>query len=313
MTNVALIFPGQGSQSVGMGKEFYDSSPEAKDVFDQANELVEGGLLKIIFEGPPDMLTSTNYCQPAIVATSIAALRAFQAHEKYKAIQPTFTAGLSLGEYSALAASGALSFSKTINLVRRRSSLMEAAARLTPGKMAAIIGLDKARLEDICNLTGATIANHNSPQQIVITGEAAKVEEAARLCQEAGAKNVVMLDVSGAFHSSLMESAAEQFRMVLERTPLEDAQIPIVSNVDAHPVTNSQDIRLNLAHQITSSVQWVDSVQAIASAGVKDFIEIGPGKVLKGLIKRIDPSLKVHNIATPADIAALKIGTDVIY
>ncbi len=303
--NIAYIFPGQGAQFVGMGKELYDAVPEAKAVFDQANELFDGNLMKIMFEGPPDLLTLTANSQPAIVTHSIAAVQAFKANPKYREIRPKFTAGLSLGEYSALAAAGTLSFGRTINLVRKRAALMEAATQLKPGKMAAIIGLDKTRLEDICQLAGAQIANYNSPQQIVITGDAAKVEEAARLCQEAGARNVVMLDVSGAFHSSLMETAAEQFRIELNRTPIETAHIPVVSNVDAHPVTDPQDIILNLSRQITSSVQWVDSIQYMAGQGVTDFIEFGPGKVLKGLIRRIDPKLKVHNIATPADIDAL--------
>lgn len=305
MINAALIFPGQGSQAVGMGKGFYDTSPPAVEIFEEANEIFDGQLTKIVFEGPQDMLTLTANCQPAIVTTSIAALKTFRAHDKYQNINIKFTAGHSLGEYSALVASGALPFKRTLGLVRRRAALMEEATRLKPGKMAAIIGLGQTQIEDICQLTGAQIANYNSLQQIVITGEAVKVEEAARMCQDAGAKNVVMLDVSGAFHSSLMETAAEQFRMELMRTTFEPAQIPIVSNVDAHPVTNPEEIRLNLAHQITKSVQWVNSVQNMAREGVTDFIEIGPGRVLKGLIRRIDPNLKVHNIATPADINAL--------
>ena len=303
--NIALIFPGQGSQYVGMGKELYDAVPAAQEVFEQANELFDGNLLKVIFEGPQDMLTLTAYSQPAILTTSIAALKAFQAHPKFQNVQPKFTAGLSLGEYSALVASGTLSFSKALRLVQRRAALMEEATRLKPGKMAAIIGLDKNSIVEICDLTGAQVANFNSPQQIVITGEAGKVEDAARLCQEAGAKNAIMLDVSGAFHSPLMQPAAEQFRVELDRTQFSDAQIPLVSNVDAHPATGAHHISENLARQITSSVQWINSVEAMAEGGVNDFIEIGPGKVLKGLIRRINPKLKVHNIEKPADIDAL--------
>jgi len=307
MTNVAFIFPGQGTQSVGMGRELYEASPEAKAVIDRADEVIGNGLKSVMFEGPQEKLTTTAFCQPAILTASIAALKALEAHDKFKELKVCFTAGLSLGEYSALAASGALSFEDTLNLVRTRSGLMEEATKLQAGKMAAVIGFDKEKLVEICRKTGAQVANYNSLQQIVITGHAAKVEEAARLCKEGGAKNVVMLDVSGAFHSTLMQSAAEKFGPQLAGVAFGPAAIPIVSNVDAQPASEPEKIRENLAAQITSSVQWVDSVLYMAGQGVATFIEIGPGRVLKGLIRKIDTNLKVVNIEKPADIEALSI------
>ena len=308
MINAAFIFPGQGAQYVGMGKEFYEgtsSSPQAKAVFDEANQILANGFLDVVFSGPAEKLTTTAYCQPAILTFSVAALRAFQSHPKFKNVQVKFTAGLSLGEYSALAAGGALSFADTLRLVERRSFFMEEAAKIQPGKMAAIIGFDKDQLVSICQQTGAEVANFNSPKQIVITGHAAKVEEACRLIKEAGAKTVIPLDVSGAFHSSLMRPAAKKFAEVLENVNIAAPVIPVVSNVDGQPTPNPSNIRMKLAQQITSSVQWVDSVQYMASHGVTDFIEIGPGKVLSGLIKRIDPNLKSHNIEKPENIEAL--------
>ena len=307
MTNVALIFPGQGAQFVGMGKEFYVSSSQAKAIFDEADSIIKNGFLDVVFNGPAEKLTATAYCQPAILTASVAALKALQAHPKFKNFSVKFTAGLSLGEYSALAAASALSFGDTIRLVERRAAFMEEAAKVQSGKMAAIIGFDKDHLLEICRKTGAEVANFNSPKQIVITGHAAKVEEACRLTKEAGAKTVIPLEVSGAFHSSLMRPAAEKFAAVLEKIAINSPAIPVVSNVDGKPAANPSDIRAKLARQITSSVQWVDSIQYMAGQGVTDFIEIGPGKVLSGLIKRIDSNLKCHNIEKPEDIEKLAL------
>lgn len=301
---IAYIFPGQGAQSVGMGKEFYETSPEAKAVFDQADKVI-AGLKDVTFDGPTETLTSTKYCQPAIFTFSVAALKALQAHPKSKSITPSFACGLSLGEYSALVACGALSFEETLRLVERRSFYMEEATRLKKGAMAAIIGFDKNKLQAVCAQTGAEVANFNSPEQIVITGDAEKVAKAAELIQAQGAKRVIPLEVSGAFHSSLMQPAVAKFEVELKKAALKAPAFPILSNVDATPVTNPQIIRTNLAKQITSSVQWVDSIQTIAAAGVTTFLEIGPGNVLKGLIRRINPDLTVYNIRNPQDIESL--------
>ncbi|MBI5023426.1 MAG: ACP S-malonyltransferase [Candidatus Omnitrophica bacterium] len=299
--NIALVFPGQGAQSVGMGKEFYETSPEAKAVFDAADKIIPG-LTGVIFNGPAEKLTSTQYCQPAIFTFSVAALKALEAHSKSRSITPSFACGLSLGEYSALTACGALSFEETLKLVERRSFYMEEAAKLKKGAMAAVIGFDKDKLIEICRQTGAEAANFNSPDQIVITGEAEKVAEASEAVQAAGAKRVIPLDVSGAFHSSLMRPAVAKFEAELEKAALKTPRFPILSNVDAKPQTDPEKIRRNLALQITSPVQWVDSVRRIGAAGVTTFLEIGPGNVLKGLIRKIDPNLAVHNIRNPGDI-----------
>lgn len=307
ITNIALIFPGQGAQYVGMGKEFYVSSPAAKAVFDEADQILKNRFLDVVFNGPAEKLTATAYSQPAILTFSIAALKAFQSHPKFQKISVKFVAGLSLGEYSALAASGALSFADTLRLVERRSFFMEEATKSPAGKMAAIIGFDKDQLIEICKKTGVEVANFNSPKQIVITGQAAKVEEACRLIKEAGAKTVIPLEVSGAFHSSLMRPAAEKFVTVLEQVKIGTPAVPVVSNVDGRPAADASEIRKKLAQQITSSVQWVSSIQYMAAHGVKDFIEIGPGKVLSGLIKRIDPELKTYNIEKPEDVLSLPI------
>lgn len=305
MTTIALIFPGQGAQKVGMGSEFYQSSPEAKAIFDQADEILGNGLRDVILNGPQEKLTTTAYCQPAILTMSVAALKSFEVHPKFKNIDVKFAAGLSLGEYSALVASGAMSFADTLRLVERRSFFMEEATKVQHGKMAAIIGLKKDVITQVCQETGAQVANFNSPEQIVITGHAAKVEAACEKLKAAGAKSVIALDVSGAFHSTLMQSAADHFVGELSKVKFSNPRISLISNVDALPTMDSATIQKNLGLQITSSVQWVASVEYMAAQGVEDFVEIGPGKVLKGLIRRINPALRVHNIEKPADIDGL--------
>lgn len=307
MRDIALVFPGQGAQSVGMGREFYESSDEARRIFDKADRIING-LSDVIFNGPTEKLTLTAFCQPAIFTMSVAALRAFQAHPKFSQVTVRYAAGLSLGEYSALTACGALSFEDTLRLVERRSFFMEEATRLKKGKMAAVIGFDKEKLLEICRQTGAEVANFNTPEQIVITGEANAVDRAAQVIQEQGAKRVIPLDVSGAFHSSLMRPAVSPFEIELKKARFTSPQFPLLSNVDAQPSTDPEYIRRNLASQITSSVQWVDSVLRMAREGVSDFLEVGPGNVLKGLIRKINPELKVYNIRHPQDIEALSFG-----
>jgi [acyl-carrier-protein] S-malonyltransferase len=304
MINIALIFPGQGAQTVGMGKEFYDSNAQAKSIFDKANQIIPG-LTDVIFNGPPEKLTSTAFCQPAIFTFSYAAFKAFSLHPKYKNVKPLFAGGLSLGELTAVAASEALSFEEALKVVERRATFMEEATKMTQGKMAAILGFDKQKIIDICQRAGAEVANFNSPDQIVITGEAAKVERAGEEIKAQGAKRVIFLDVSGAFHSSLMAPAVPKFKLELDKFQFKTPHFKVLSNVDALPTDSPEHIKGNLSKQITSSVQWVNTVLNISKNGVQDFVEIGPGNVLKGLIRKIDPNLRVHNIAKPDDIDAL--------
>lgn len=304
MIDVALIFPGQGAQKVGMGKEFYETSPEARAIFDKAETLIGPGFKQVVFEGPAEKLTSTAYCQPAILTMSIAALKAFEADPKFRNINVRFAAGLSLGEYSALAAANVLTFEDALKLVGKRASFMEEAAREAKGAMSAVIGFDLVKLKVICEQTGAQIANFNSKEQTVITGHADKVTNANALIKEAGGK-VIPLDVSGAFHSSLMRPAADRFAQVVGNVPVVLQRTEVISNVNALPHKDVAAIRQNLTAQITSSVRWVESIEYILSQGVTHFIEIGPGKVLRGLIRKIDPQAVVANIEKPEDILAL--------
>lgn len=305
MKKIAFIFPGQGAQKVGMGREFYDASPEAKAIFDEANTICANDLLKVIFEGPEETLTQTRYCQAGILTMSIAALRAFQAHPKFKSVEPVFAAGLSLGEYSALAASNTMTFADTLRLVGQRGAFMEEATKLSKGAMAAVIGFDKEQLIAICRQTGAEVANFNSNEQIVITGHADKVQAACEAIKAAGGTKVIPLSVSGAFHSSLMKPAADKFSGVLSSVVINPTAIKVVTNVNGQPQADAATIRTNLAQQITASVQWVASMEFIIGQGVTDFVEVGPGKVLKGLMRRINPQVNVYNIEKPADIDAL--------
>ncbi len=307
MKEISLIFPGQGAQKVGMGRELYEQSPAAKAIFDQANAICGGQLLKVMFEGPEETLMQTAFCQPAILTMSIAALKAFEVSDKFKNVDILYAAGLSLGEYSALAASGTMSFEDTLRLVLKRGAFMDEAAKSQKGAMAAIIGFDKVKLVEICQATGAQVANFNSHEQIVITGHADKVEAAINAIKAAGGQKIIPLSVSGAFHSSLMQPAADRFKAELASVKIVPAKIKVVTNVNGQAQSDAEEIRSNLAKQITASVQWVASIEYMMSQGVVDFIEIGPGKVLKGLIRRISPNAAVQNIEKPQDIDSLSL------
>ncbi len=303
---VAYLFAGQGSQYVGMGKDLYEAFPESKAVFDKAEEVLGFDLKRRCFEGPQELLKATNISQPAIVTVSLAAFAAFKARVNPEA---KFAAGLSLGEYSALIASGALSLEEGLRLVRRRGEIMDAAAQKKPGKMAVVLDLSFDQVKDICLKNGAEIANINAPGQVVISGKIEAVDKAKELCLQAGAKRVIELEVSGGFHSSLMFEASMELKQILERTPMFPPEIPVVSNYTALAQDDVTQIRENLVCQMRSAVKWEDSMKFILSQGIKNFIEFGPGKVLKGLLRRIEPSAEVISIEKKEDILSLTCST----
>lgn len=305
MNQVALLFAGQGAQYVGMGKDLYEAFPESKTVFDKADKALGFSLSRLCFEGPQQELTQTQNCQPAILTVSIAAYEAFKITKRYPLNAIRYTAGLSLGEYSALVAAGAIGLEEAVNLVRKRGEFMEEEALESPGSMASIIGLDLTAIKNICRETKAEIANINCPGQIVISGGVQEVENAAKLAEGRGAKRVILLEVSGAFHSSFMEKAALKLSGELEKIKINAPHIPVVTNVTANPVTKVEEIKANLVKQITASVLWEDSMRFILSQGVTQFFEFGPGKVLKGLMRRIDETVQVTNIEKKEDIGKL--------
>ena len=302
MKKIAFLFAGQGAQYVGMGKDLCDSFPESKAIFDKADKVLGFSLSMLCFQGPQEALTQTKNCQPAILTMSIAALEAFKSAASCQLPAVSYTAGLSLGEYSALVAAEAISFEDAVFLVRRRGEFMEEAAQNKPGRMLSIIGLNLDKVKEICSKTNTEVANINCPGQIVISGGIKESEEAAKLAQDYGAKRAVALEVSGAFHSSFMKEASEKLAMELEKIKINPPKIPIVSNVTAKPVTKAEEIKYNLIKQVACSVLWDDSIKFILSKGVSNFIEFGPGKVLKGLMRRIEPNAEVINIEKKEDV-----------
>jgi [acyl-carrier-protein] S-malonyltransferase len=309
---LGLLFPGQGSQYVGMGKDLAAAFPEARAAFEEADDALGASLSRLCWEGPEDELTLTINAQPAILTHSAAVWRVIAARRP----DAVLAAGHSLGEFSAYLAAGSFGFADAVRTVRRRGELMYRSGEQRPGTMAAIIGLDDATAEQICRATtdrgeGVVVpANYNAPGQIVISGDVAAVARAEEPAKEAGAKRVIPLNVSGAFHSPLMQVAEDGLREQLGSVDLRDPAFPVVSNVTAQPVAAAAEARELLVRQLTSPVRWVASMRTMLEAGISDFIEIGPGNVLAGLLRRVDRGAVVKSLGTVEDIEAYLMGAE---
>ncbi len=302
MNKTALLFAGQGAQSVGMGKDLAQEFPLAKKWFDQANAVLGYDLAQICFEGPESELTKTEHAQPGIYLVGWVAFQLLK--EKVPQLHYHATAGLSLGEFTALAAGGGVSFEDGIRIVRERGRLMQEACESTRGGMAAIIGLDEARTREVCQAVGVTLANLNCPGQIVISGPADLMDKACEAAKAAGAKKAMPLKVAGAYHSPLMASAQARLETALGGVHLHTLTHPVISNVTATPHGEASEIKTRLVEQVTSSVRWEESMRYLLAQGYNRFIELGPGKALSGFMKRIDDKVQILNVADVASLQA---------
>ncbi|MBE2179260.1 MAG: ACP S-malonyltransferase [Chthoniobacterales bacterium] len=303
---IALIFPGQGAQAVGMGRELAAAFPVADALFRQADEILGWPLSKICWEGPEEELTKTSVCQPALYVHGLAALAVVR--EKFGDFPVAGTAGLSLGEFTAHAAAGTFDFATGLKLVARRGQFMQEACEATHGGMAAMIGVDESTVRDLAAQTDVDVANINSPGQIVISGEAENVALAVGMAKDFGIRKAVPLKVAGAFHSRLMQAAYERLGEELAATPLAAPRVPVVCNVDATPVATADDIRRTLADQVTDSVRWADCVTCLLdNLGCDTFLELGPGTTLAGMVARIRKGTVIHSVSTPADLEYLAL------
>ena len=302
MSKTALLFAGQGAQEIGMGKSFLEDSPTAKRIFDGANTLLGYDLARICFYGPEPDLTKTENAQPGIFLVSWVAYELLK--ERVPTLNADATAGLSLGEFTALCAGGAMLFEDGLRLVRQRGQFMQEACDVTKGGMAAIIGLDEATAQNVCQETGVEVANLNCPGQIVISGAADKLPAACELAKAKGARKAIPLPVAGAYHSQLMASALPKLAAALDQVAIVPPRVPVVANVSGYPHGSTDEIRQSLVRQVTSSVRWEASVRYLLSQGFTRFIELGPGTALSGFMKRIDKNVQVLNVA---DMASLEI------
>ena len=309
MVKTALLFAGQGSQYIGMGKELYDYFPACSQVFEEADESLHRKLSELIFYGHKEELDLTEYTQPAVVTMSMAAYRAFAQYE----IEPTVIAGLSLGEYSALTASGYFTLSQVIPLVRKRGCYMQEAVPAGKGKMSAVLGLteDKVRIacEEAKSFGIVEPANFNCPGQIVIGGEVPAVEEAARIAKEMGALKTIDLAVSAPFHTSMLRPAAERLKTELERILPGELIIPVISNVHADTIKASSEVKELLYRQVMSSVLWEQTIRRMVNSGIRHFVEIGPGRTLSGFVKKIERGLNTYHVE---DMVSLKTAAESI-
>jgi [acyl-carrier-protein] S-malonyltransferase len=303
---VAFLFPGQGSQKVGMGRDLFDGFAPAKAVFQEADRVLDFPLSKLCFEGPEEELRQTINAQPALVTMSIACYQAaLAAPGKNSHFAPAFVAGHSLGEYTALILAGVLDFPTAVYLARERGRLMHEAGQKTPGAMAAILGLDEAAVEALCHETGTWLANINCPGQLVISGPKDNIEKAMAAAKARGAARALPIQVSGAFHSPLMQPAADGLAAIISRLTFKDPVMPVIANTSARPLTDGKAVKDELMQQLCSSVRWQSSIQYMIDQGVTIFIEIGPGNVLTGLLKRINKDMKALNIGNAAELGNL--------
>lgn len=302
MSKTALMFAGQGAQAVGMGKDLAEQFPTAQNWFDRANQVLGYDLASICFNGPDTELTKTENAQPGIFLVSWVAFELLK--ERVPGLKFEATAGLSLGEFTALAAAGVMTFDDAIRVVRQRGRFMQEACEATKGGMAAIIGLDEAATREVCAQSGVELANLNCPGQIVISGPADKMNGACELAKAKGAKRALPLNVAGAYHSALMASAQPKLREALGKVPIEIPMVPVISNVTAQPHTAPPDIHQRLVDQVTASVRWEDSMRYLLGQGFTRFIELGPGTALGGFMKRIDKNAQVLNVADAASLEA---------
>ncbi len=305
LPKVAYVFPGQGSQSTGMGLDLYNTYTSARAVFDEADASLGFSLSRLCFEGPEEELTKTHNVQPAILVVSIACLKALENAAIADLPVPAFLAGHSLGEYTALVAAGVLGLADAVLLVRERGRLMYEAGLRNPGSMLAVIGLDEETVKDVCLQTGTEISNVNCPGQIVISGGVQALAEANRLGKTRGARTMIPLKVSGAFHSALMEPVIAEFSKIVSNVRLRQPGTAVVSNVTAQPLTDVDSIRKELVKQLRNCIQWQRSVEYMIRSGIAAFYEIGPGRVLSGLIRRINSELPIFNMSGTEDIAQL--------
>ncbi len=307
MTKTAWVFPGQGSQSVGMCRDLYDNVKSARIVFEEADKALGFPISRLGFEGPEEELRQTINAQPALVIAGYACLEAAREINGDKLTTPSFLAGHSLGEYTALAVAGVFDFTTAVRLARERGRLMHEAGQKRAGAMSAVLGLDETKVAEICHKTDVIMANINCPGQIVISGAKENVTKANEMATAAGASRVVLLQVSGAFHSPLMQPAAEGLSKYIDATTFKVPSIPVIGNVTASPLASIEDIKTELKKQLLSPVLWQRSIEYMIQQGVTKFIEIGPGRVLTGLIRRINKEVTTLNINDLASIKALNV------
>ena len=301
---IGFLFPGQGAQFVGMGKDLFEQSPAARELYKKADEILGYSISQICFAGPEDQLTRTLYAQAGILVTSLAALAALL--EKNPDLAPSLVAGLSLGEFTALTVSGAISFEDALRLVQVRAEAMEEAAKNNPGTMAFIMGLTVEQCAAVAQEAGCEVANLNAPDQTVLSGNFQAIEQACKIAEAKGAKRAMPLKVGGAFHSSLMGEAKTRLEAALAKTPIHEPKCVFIPNVTAQKVSNPEEIRSLLARQLTSPIQWVRTMATAKESGITHYLEIGPGKILKGLARKCQPELEVFSFGSVADLKGLE-------